>query len=170
MKTPSSLSSCFYRFCRTKNVLMIPLVVCSYLIALQHSFPLSLIGTLLGLSAYIALERYFHAQMHENEKSPFYTLHRIHHRAPSPENGCPEYWTFAFYFFVTLSIYLLHRPIIAGGWFGITYMLFWYEWIHFLCHCNYKPKTKYGWRIRRNHLRHHYVDSNTDHEMLVLKQ
>ena len=31
-----------------------------------------------------------------------------------------------------------------------------YEWVHYLTHTNYKPKTKYVQRIFRNHRLHHF--------------
>lgn len=133
----------------------------------------TVLGFVLGSLAYRILERHFHVEMHRNSRSPFFTLHRIHHANPLPENGCPEYWTFLFYFFVTTTVYLLNEayttPILCGIWFGITNSLFWYEWIHFLCHCPYAPLTRYGASIRNNHLAHHYENSSAYYEMLYPK-
>lgn len=156
----------FIRFCKTKNVLMIPHLIAAYAIAAQHPYHLAVIGVVLGTIAYRCLERYFHEQMHVNPRSPFYTLHRLHHEDPTPETSVPEYWTFAFYFVTTIAVALAGRPIIAGIWCGVFNMIFWYEWIHFLCHCNYKPKTRYGWEIRINHLLHHNYDWDSHYEML----
>lgn len=145
---------------------MIPLLIAAILIALQHPAYLVVPGFVIGTVFYRMSERYFHVQMHVNPRSPFYMLHTLHHQRPSPETSPPEYWTFAFYFAITISIALAGRPVISGIWLGVFNMLFWYEWIHFLCHCNYRPMTQYGWEIRINHLLHHNHDWDSHYEML----
>lgn len=146
---------------------MIPLVLNGAYCAYKTLHPVSSIGVVLGLLTYSILEKKFHRDMHLQELSPFYKTHEKHHLNPTPETGCPELWMFGFYFFVSLSVFLFNGPFVSSFWFGISCMLFMYEFIHFLCHCPYKPKTRYGRRIKRNHLKHHYVSDRDNYEMLI---
>jgi hypothetical protein len=53
--------------------------------------------------------------------------------------------------FATSGIYTAHATVLV--------MLSVYEFIHFSCHCNYTPKTWWGWSVRTNHLQHHKLQS-----------
>ena len=160
----------FYRFCCTLDVLHFPLILAAAYAAYQSYNPiLSPLGLLAGFLAYYFLEVSFHRGMHLNRYSPFYTPHQYHHTHPSPETGVPRWWTFGMYGIITFLIHLTSRPFVASTWLGILIMLTTYEWIHFLCHCNYRPKTKWGWRVRINHLQHHNLDQLSRYELLFLK-
>jgi len=166
-----SLAKCFIRFCRTTNVMMLPLLAMSCWLAIE-SFPawrVSL-GIVVGVVAYWMLEKTFHVRMHKVESSPFYATHHIHHDHPTPENGCPKLWVMAMYAAITAAVWWLSLPLFSGVWFGILSMLSWYEWFHFLCHCNYSPLTKYGWEVRINHNLHHVHDVDDYYEMLFPKR
>lgn len=166
-----SLLSCFIRFCKTTNVLMIPLVGFAIYIATSSSHHILMsVGVAAGVAAYYFLESKFHVDMHVKPLSPFFKTHEHHHENPTPETGCPEPWMFVFYFFVSMTIYSLATPILSGVWCGVAVMLFLYEWCHFLCHCNYKPKTKWGWAIRTNHLKHHNYDDTDFYEMIFVNR
>ena len=39
------------------------------------------------------------------------------------------------------------------GMFGIGVM---FEWVHYLCHTSYRPKSRWFRRRKRHHLLHHY--------------
>ena len=160
----------FFRFCCTLEVLHFPLLLWTSYVAYQTYHPLlSISGFFLGFLAYYLLEVSFHRGMHENPYSPFYGPHQYHHTHPSPETGVPRWWTFGTYGIITLMIAFAFRPLIASTWLAILIMLTTYEWIHFLCHCNYRPRTKWGWRVRINHLQHHNLNSLSRYELLFLK-
>jgi 4-hydroxysphinganine ceramide fatty acyl 2-hydroxylase len=36
--------------------------------------------------------------------------------------------------------------------------LLYYEWVHFIAHVPYEPKTRVGRWMKRYHLRHHFVN------------
>lgn len=171
-KAPKTLRSCFVRFCRSRNFWMFPIVgFAGYTATLQILIApwLTLLGIVLGLLAYRALERHFHVQMHNSRRSPFYRSHGRHHENPTPETGCPEHWLLVVYAAVNPLLLWAQLPITTGIWFSIIFALLVYEWVHFLCHCNYRPKTKLGWKIRTNHLKHHNFDDTQFYEMLFPK-
>jgi len=108
--------------------------------------------------------------MHINKLSPFYKTHKDHHNNPTPESGVPYTWIFLLYFSITSFLILLKLDYTINFWYGIFISLCAYEWIHFLCHCNYKPKTALGWIIRINHLKHHNFDSTKFYELMYVKR
>lgn len=150
------------RFIRSRNGLMIPLLIGSAWVPWTW---LTLLGWVLGVIVYTLLEAKFHRDMHRG--GPFFKSHKRHHDNPTPESGCPELWLFGVYYLVLGLVIYLQGPMISGFWLGIVCMLFLYEYIHFLCHTPYKFKTKYGRRIKRNHLKHHHISPNAHYEMLI---
>lgn len=165
-----SLTECFVRFCRTRNILLIPLLALSTVTASLHlSHPARLIGGMLvACLIYYFIEAKLHEGMHSG--GPFHGSHKFHHDNPSPESGVPRPWLFVVYGIITLMVGLLPLPMLAGAWLSTIIMLSGYEWFHFLCHCNYKPMSKIGWRIRVNHLKHHNFDDTSNFEMLFPKR
>lgn len=159
------------RFLGTLNGFLVPIgVACLYfLVTTFPNYPERCIaGLLIGTIGYRCFEWFFHYQMHNDKWSPFYHSHHHHHLHPSPETGVPRWWVFVLYSAITLVV--CRFPLFLAIWTGVFYMLCAYEWIHFLCHCNYKPKTKWGWRVRINHLTHHNLDENSRYEMLFPRQ
>lgn len=98
--------------------------------------------------------------------SEFHRTHTRHHDHPTPHNGLPDLWVFGLYFAITIGLW----------WFGLAYlmtidvavmgMLLAYEFVHFSTHTRYKPMTRWGRRIRANHLAHHYADESQGFSML----
>lgn len=161
----------FVRFCTTLEVLHFPLLGFALLNVLWtfHWFG-TWLGVNLGIVLYAMVEAYVHRGMHKNRFSPFYYPHRNHHVNPTPETGVPRWWTFAGYALISYLVFWRQGAYLSGLWFGILIMLTVYEWVHFLCHCNYRPKTKWGWRVRVNHLQHHNFDQNSRYELLFLSE
>jgi hypothetical protein len=156
------------RFIRSRNVLMLAmlaLVACDISLTWQYA-----LGFAVGVLAYRLLETKFHRDMHESRWSPFRGAHKEHHDNPTPETGCPHYWVFAMYFAIDTGVSLISRPGLSGLWAGIFAMLFAYEVVHFVCHCRYRPRTEWGWRVRVNHLLHHRLDDSTRYELLFPKR
>lgn len=158
---PNEIKNHLLRFLRTANVILaIAVAICGYQMTLA-----ALPWTLAGIAAYAALERKFHRDMHEVRWSPFHQSHMRHHDKPTPETGVPYLWVQLMY--VALAVCPLPERLV-GVRMGIFACLLAYEWVHFLCHCNYRPKTKMGWRIRVNHLKHHNHDPSSHYEMLFV--
>ena len=124
------------------------------------------IGLVVGTLLYLILEAYTHRQMHVNPHSPFHHTHAAHHADPTPETGVPELWVFVVYVALLLLAAYLQRPFFSGVYLSALTWLMGYEWVHYLCHCPYTPKTKVGWRIRINHNKHHKLDDARFYELL----
>lgn len=135
-------------------------------IVLPQNHVLFAAGVVVGTLSYLALEAYTHRRMHENPHSPFHQSHAAHHANPTPKNGVPELWVFAVYAAILLVAGYLQRPFLSGACLAGLCWLMAYEWIHYLCHCPYTPKTKLGWRIRVNHNKHHRLDDSKFYELL----
>ncbi len=90
---------------------------------------------------------------------PVAIKHRAHHRDP---------WRLDLVF-VPLHVYLYAVPLYMGLWWWsygnsqvvLTGLVGWlalslhYEWVHFLVHTRYKPRSAYYQRLWRNHRLHH---------------
>ena len=50
-------------------------------------------------------------------------------------------------------------PVLTGSVFAIA-SLFYYEWLHFLFHTPYRPKSTLYRRLKRNHRYHHFRNEN----------
>lgn len=60
-------------------------------------------------------------------------------------------FTFAIYLAVTRS-WVMSATLLLGSLAG----LLWYEWVHYVAHVGYVPKTAFGRWIKKYHLRHHF--------------
>jgi len=86
--------------------------------------------------------------------------HRTHHANPEDLD----------ILFIPLGSYLLSIPFLALVWWGLTPRLelaltgatlhlalgLRYEWVHFLIHTRYRPRTPWFRRLWRNHRLHHF--------------
>jgi len=87
-------------------------------------------------------------------------LHYDHHVTPNDLELLFLPWWFA------VPVTLLTAAIYAvvtrdAGWtlsllFGSLAGLFWYEWVHYVAHIPFVPRTRYGRWIKNYHLWHHF--------------
>jgi sterol desaturase/sphingolipid hydroxylase (fatty acid hydroxylase superfamily) len=45
----------------------------------------------------------------------------------------------------------------ASALFGMMLAILHYEWVHYVAHIPYQPRTRLGRWIKRYHLRHHFI-------------
>ncbi|MFO0725114.1 MAG: sterol desaturase family protein [Myxococcota bacterium] len=89
--------------------------------------------------------------------------HRRHHREP---------WRIELLFMPT-RVLPFSAPILALLWFGLAsapiaatgfaayfWLAFHYEWVHYLVHTRYKPKSRYYQRLWRSHRLHHFMNEH----------
>ena len=90
--------------------------------------------------------------------------HRAHHADPRdlPLVFIPwqvELWLLPAYVVVTL----LAVPSASAGWtllVSVYAVMFGYEWVHYLVHSDYRPRTRAFRAVWRNHRLHHYKNEH----------
>ena len=113
------------------------------------------------------LEWLFHRYLlHEWTFLDFHRTHTRHHDNPTPDNGLPDTYVIIVYFVITVTLWVFSRVFLMTVNVAVLGMLMLYEFVHFSTHANYKPMTRYGWRVRTNHLRHHNLDETRGFSML----
>ena len=114
------------------------------------------------VSEYTTHRFMFHAPP---QKSPFvlrlqHRLHYDHHIAPGELNllFLPVWFvipvaalTFAIYFAATRT-WSTSAALLLGSVLG----LLWYEWVHYVAHIEFVPRTRFGRWIKKYHLWHHF--------------
>ena len=148
-------------------VLIIAILACRVLT--NSALYFSAFGVIIGALAYMFSEAFAHRYMHQ-PGTIFYRSHTAHHAKKTPESGLPERWLYFAYLGIAIFLVSFNLPILQGVYLGLMVYLTTYEYIHFLCHCNYKPKTRLGWRIRVNHLKHHNHDEQQHFELMFLRK
>ncbi len=119
------------------------------------------------VAAWPVLEWFFHRfLLHEWTFLPFHFTHDRHHKTPTSATGLPDAWIITFYFAMTGFLWYFGFKYFSTANVAVLTMLTIYEFVHFSCHCNYKPLTKWGWAIRVNHLQHHRFDESKFYSML----
>jgi hypothetical protein len=109
--------------------------------------------------AWPTLEYVFHRWFfHEWSWTPFRKTHDRHHDHPTTDTGLPDWWVICMYF-VNSALFAFTTPGLYTAHCTVLVLLSAYEFIHFSCHCNYTPKTWWGWSVRINHLQHHKLQN-----------
>jgi len=117
------------------------------------------------VAAWPTLEYVFHRWVfHEWSWTPFRKTHDRHHDEPTTETGLPDLWVIGVYFLNSL-LFALTTPGLYTAHAAVLVMLSAYEFIHFSCHCDYDPKTHWGWSVRTNHLQHHRIEHGDRYAM-----
>lgn len=117
--------------------------------------------------AWPALEWGFHRYLlHEWTLLPFHRTHDRHHRNPTPDTGLPDTWIVIGYFVLASIMWAGGLRYLLTASVAVLAMLAIYEFVHFSCHCSYRPLTSWGWAIRINHLQHHKLDETKQYSML----
>jgi H+/Cl- antiporter ClcA len=157
-------------FFGTYNVVFVIIIIG---LAIRVSFNaywiVSLVGVVGGAVVYMYSEALAHRRMHKSG-TLFFSSHTEHHLKKTPESGLPKPWVYLMYLAIGIVLSSFNLPLAQGFYLGLISYLSLYEYIHFLCHCNYRPKTRLGWRIRVNHLKHHNHDETQHFELMFLKK
>lgn len=90
--------------------------------------------------------------------------HRLHHRDPFridlifiPMHVIPFVWA------TELIGWMTFAPTMALAWTGISAMALLtlhYEWVHFIVHTRYRPRSRFYERLWRNHRLHHFMNEH----------
>ena len=52
---------------------------------------------------------------------------------------------------------ILGAAAVAPTMFGVMLAIFHYEWVHYVAHIPYQPRTRFGRWMKQYHLRHHFI-------------
>lgn len=104
--------------------------------------------------------------MHEWRFTGFRFTHDRHHANPTTDTGLPDRWIIAMYWINTFVFPWFDMPRLYTIHTVVLCMLTLYEFSHFSCHCNYQPRTWWGWAVRINHLQHHKLESRDRYALL----
>ena len=158
----------FFRHGSNTVLIGIALVLCVLFAAHVLAFaPLSLAAVAIGAlvffgSEYTTHRFMFHAppQRHAFVLELQHRLHYDHHVTPD-ELGLlflPVWFvlpvaslTFAIFFAITRDL-----SVSAAMLLGAVLGLFYYEWVHYVAHIPFVPKTPFGRWIKKYHLWHHF--------------
>ncbi len=149
------------------------LLVCAAILAaaatgLLHLSPwLVLVGAIFyWLSEYTTHRFLFHARPSRFGwlRAKQHRLHYDHHVDPARLDllFLPIWYVVPNALLVALVAYSILRDVdeVAAMVLGAMLALLQYEWVHFIAHQPYTPKTAFGRWMKRYHLRHHFVNEH----------
>src|SRR5579863_1503147 len=130
---------------------------------IEPSFALILLGALLFYLSEYGMHRFaFHAP-----PVPWPWLRRMQHRLHYDHHVEPNrldllflpLWFLAPNLAITTGLLALIFGLepSASALFGIMLAILHYEWVHYVAHIPYQPRTRLGRWIKQYHLRHHFI-------------
>jgi len=129
--------------------------------------PFSLLFAVIGALTFYISEYGFHRFGFHAEPSRFAFVRKLQHRLHYDHHTEPDRLDLLFlplWFLVpTLAVTALGFALIFGSasvasaMFGVLLAIFHYEWVHYVAHIPYQPRTRIGRWIKQYHLRHHYI-------------
>lgn len=94
----------------------------------------------------------------------FAQRHRAHHANPSyfPKVFLPRGVVVGAYlgFSALLSIVFRNKRSVLSAMSAISFAALVYEWMHYISHTDYKPKSRFMQKVVRRHRLHHYRNEN----------
>ncbi len=121
------------------------------------------VGALLFYATEYTLHRFgFHAP-----PAPWAWMRRLQHRLHYDHHAEPARLDLLFLPFwflgpnLVLTAYLVYLLLgadaVAPVMVGVLLAVFHYEWVHYVAHIPYQPRTKFGRWMKQYHLRHHFI-------------
>jgi 4-hydroxysphinganine ceramide fatty acyl 2-hydroxylase len=130
-------------------------------------FAFSIVGIVVGALTFYVSEYGFHRFAFHAEPSRFPFVRKLQHRLHYDHHTEPERLDLLFlpvwFLIPNLALTALGYALIFG-WvtvasaiFGVTLAIFQYEWVHYVAHVPYQPRTRVGRWLKQYHLRHHFI-------------
>ena len=130
-------------------------------------FPFSPLWIAAGALTFYVSEYGFHRFAFHAAPSRFAFVRKLQHRLHYDHHAEPDrlellflpVWFLVPNLAVTALAYALIFGLasVASAMFGVTLAIFHYEWVHYVAHIPYQPRTRIGRWIKQYHLRHHYI-------------
>jgi len=130
-------------------------------------FAFSIVWIVVGALTFYVSEYGFHRFAFHAEPSRFPFVRKLQHRLHYDHHTEPERLDLLFlpvwFLIPNLALTALGYALIFG-WvtvasaiFGVTLAIFQYEWVHYVAHVPYQPRTRVGRWLKQYHLRHHFI-------------
>ena len=130
-------------------------------------FPFSLLWAVIGALSFYVSEYSYHRFGFHAEPSRFAFVRRLQHRLHYDHHAEPDRLDLLFlpvWFLIpnlgltALGFALLFGwSVVASVMCGTTLAILHYEWVHYIAHIPYQPRTRFGRWIKQYHLRHHFI-------------
>ena len=130
-------------------------------------FPFSLFWAVIGALSFYVSEYGYHRFGFHAEPSRFAFVRRLQHRLHYDHHAEPDRLDLLFlsvWFLIpnlgltALGFALLFGwSVVASVMCGTTLAILHYEWVHYIAHIPYQPRTRFGRWIKQYHLRHHFI-------------
>jgi 4-hydroxysphinganine ceramide fatty acyl 2-hydroxylase len=130
-------------------------------------FPFYLLWALIGALAFYGSEYGFHRFAFHAGPSRFAFVRKLQHRLHYDHHAEPDrldllflpLWFVVPNLAVTALIFALAfgPPVVASAMLGVVLAILHYEWVHYVAHIPYRPRTPIGRWIKQYHLRHHFI-------------
>jgi 4-hydroxysphinganine ceramide fatty acyl 2-hydroxylase len=127
----------------------------------------SLFWTAIGALTFYVSEYGLHRFSFHAEPSRFAFVRKLQHRLHYDHHAEPGRLDLLFlpiwFLGPNLAITALSYALIFGwatvgsAMFGVLLATFHYEWVHYVAHIPYQPRTRVGRWIKQYHLRHHFI-------------
>jgi sterol desaturase/sphingolipid hydroxylase (fatty acid hydroxylase superfamily) len=149
------------------NGFLVAAAVALFVLALFGLAKLSLIWVAVGSLLFYLSEYSWHRFAFHAPPSPWRWLRKMQHRLHYDHHAEPNRLDLLFlplWFLVPTLIVngALVYLVLGGGrlpsvLLGITLAILHYEWVHYLAHIPYQPRTSFGRWMKQYHLRHHFI-------------
>jgi 4-hydroxysphinganine ceramide fatty acyl 2-hydroxylase len=134
---------------------------------LAVALPFSLLWLVVGALTFYVSEYGFHRFSFHAEPSRFAFVRKLQHRLHYDHHAEPErldllflpIWFLVPNLAVTALIFalLFGWSVVAPAMFGVMLAIYHYEWVHYVAHIPYQPRTRFGRWVKHYHLRHHFI-------------
>jgi 4-hydroxysphinganine ceramide fatty acyl 2-hydroxylase len=130
-------------------------------------FAFYLLWALIGALAFYGSEYGFHRFAFHAGPSRFAFVRKLQHRLHYDHHAEPDrldllflpLWFVVPNLAVTALIFALAfgPMVVASAMLGVVFAILHYEWVHYVAHIPYRPRTPIGRWIKQYHLRHHFI-------------
>jgi 4-hydroxysphinganine ceramide fatty acyl 2-hydroxylase len=129
--------------------------------------PFHLLWVAIGALTFYLSEYGFHRFAFHAEPSRFAFVRKLQHRLHYDHHTEPDrldllflpVWFLIPNLAVTALVFalLFGSSVTGSAMFGVVLAIFHYEWVHYVAHIPYQPRTALGRWIKQYHLRHHFI-------------
>jgi 4-hydroxysphinganine ceramide fatty acyl 2-hydroxylase len=132
-----------------------------------RQLPFSLLWAVVGALTFYVSEYGFHRFAFHAEPSRSAFIRKLQHRLHYDHHVDPDRLDLLFlpawFLFPILAVtgavygWLFGWSVVGSLIFGMSLGVLQYEWVHYVAHVPYQPRTRVGRWLKQYHLRHHFI-------------